>query len=54
MEHYLIAWLYPVGLTPATQALLGALALGVNLAAYILFWWRVRRRDPDREIDSVY
>jgi len=48
VEHYLMAWLYPVGLTPATQALLGALALAVNLAAYSLFVWRVRRRDPDR------
>ena len=40
VEHHLTAWLYPVGLTPPTQAVLGTLALLVNVAAYGLMWRR--------------
>ena len=48
VEHQVIAWLYPVGLTPPTQVMLGALALLVNLAAYSLLLRRPRHRDTDR------
>ena len=34
IEHYLVPLIYPVGLTPARQAVLGTLALAVNLLAY--------------------
>jgi hypothetical protein len=34
IEHYLTPLIYPSGLTPARQALLGACALAVNLVAY--------------------
>src|SRR5260370_10246419 len=34
VEHYLIPVLYPAGLTRPTQAVLGTLALVVNLVAY--------------------
>lgn len=34
VEHYVMVWLYPVGLTPPKQAMLGALALLVNVVAY--------------------
>jgi hypothetical protein len=34
VEHYLIALLYPAGLTPRAQAVLGTLVVAVNLLAY--------------------
>jgi hypothetical protein len=43
IEHYLLAWLYPAGLTRKTQLILGALALLVNLIAYGLVVYRHRR-----------
>jgi hypothetical protein len=43
VEHHMIGWLYPVGLTPRTQVVLGALALLVNIAAYGLLLRRPRR-----------
>jgi hypothetical protein len=46
VEHHVIAWLYPVGLTPPKQVLLGTLALLVNLAAYSLL---VRHPQPDHD-----
>jgi hypothetical protein len=36
VEHHVIGWLYPVGLTPPAQVVLGALALLINVAAYSL------------------
>ncbi len=41
IEHYVIPTLYPAGLTPPRQLLLGSFALAVNLVAYGLL---VRRR----------
>jgi hypothetical protein len=38
VEHYVMGWLYPAGLTPTRQAVLGALALLVNLVAYGILW----------------
>jgi hypothetical protein len=46
VEHHVIAWLYPVGLTPPKQVLLGTLALLVNLAAYSLV---VRHPQPGHD-----
>jgi hypothetical protein len=40
--HYLTAFLYPEGLTRATQVALGTLALGINAVVY--GWIAVRRR----------
>ncbi|MBS1241549.1 MAG: hypothetical protein H6R40_976 [Gemmatimonadetes bacterium] len=40
IEHYLIPVIYPAGLTPTIQVALGALALGVNVAAYAVLWRR--------------
>ncbi|MGH7645316.1 MAG: DUF2784 domain-containing protein [Gemmatimonadales bacterium] len=34
IEHYLLPLIYPSGLTPARQAVLGSFALAVNLLAY--------------------
>ncbi len=47
VEHHLTAWLYPVGLTPPTQGLLGTLALLVNVAVYVIMWRRTRHRALD-------
>lgn len=41
LEHYLLAIVYPSGLTPALQWSLGGLALLANLAVYA---WVLRRR----------
>lgn len=41
LEHYLLAIVYPSGLTPALQWTLGGLALLANLAVYA---WVLRRR----------
>ena len=48
VEHHVTAWLYPAGLTPLRQAVLGTLALLVNVAAYGVLWRRQRHRDPHR------
>ena len=45
VEHHVIAWLYPAGLTPPKQIMLGAVALLVNLAAYSVFFRRLRDRN---------
>ncbi|MGH9259280.1 MAG: DUF2784 domain-containing protein, partial [Acidimicrobiales bacterium] len=34
IEHYLLPLIYPGGLTPTRQVVLGSLALAVNLLAY--------------------
>jgi hypothetical protein len=41
LEHYLAAIVYPTGLTPALQWLLGGGALAVNVVIYA---WLLRRR----------
>ena len=45
VEHHMLAWLYPAGLTPQKQVVLGVLAFLVNLTAYGIF---LRRRHVDR------
>lgn len=44
VEHYLIALLYPAGLTPAHQRWLGAVVVAANLVAYALAIRRARQR----------
>ena len=43
IEHYLIPALYPAGLTPPKQILLGSFALVVNLIAYAVLVRRMLR-----------
>jgi hypothetical protein len=43
VEHYLLAWLYPDGLTHETQVSLGLAVLIVNVAVYATVWVRRRR-----------
>jgi hypothetical protein len=43
VEHYLLALIYPAGLTREIQLVLAAVVLMVNLAVY-RFVWRRRRR----------
>ena len=45
IEHYVGAWIYPVGLTPAVQWALGLGLLAVNVALYA---WVRRRRARSR------
>lgn len=46
IEHYLIALIYPVGLTPAVQVWLGVLVALANLLVYglLIRQWQRRRR----------
>lgn len=44
IEHYLLPLIYPAGLTPRLQLVLGGLVLAVNLVAYALAWRALRRR----------
>ncbi|GAA3531948.1 DUF2784 domain-containing protein [Zobellella aerophila] len=44
IDHYLMAIIYPPGLTPDMQLLLGLLALGVNLLIYGGVGYRLSRR----------
>jgi hypothetical protein len=42
IEHYLVPVMYPSGLTPAHQLVLGGLVVVVNLSAYGFLLWRRR------------
>jgi len=42
IQHYLLAAIYPEGLTRSVQIMLGLLLLLVNLAIYGLLWYRAR------------
>ena len=46
IEHYLVPIIYPAGLTPADQLLLGGLVVAVNLSAYGFLLWRRRSGRP--------
>ena len=43
VEHYVVALLYPDGLTRSIQVALGVLAVVVNLAIYAYAWRRMAR-----------
>ena len=49
IEHYLLPVLYPAGLTPNIQIVLGCLVIGLNLVIYALVWRRPgsRRIPPE-------
>ena len=44
VEHYVIALLYPSGLTHGMQVALGGLVLAVNAGIYLAVWRRRKRR----------
>jgi hypothetical protein len=44
IEHYLIALIYPEGLTRHIQLLIGAGVLAINAAIYLRLWQRHRAR----------
>jgi hypothetical protein len=44
VEHYVMPWLYPGGLTAGAQVVLGAGVVVLNLLLYAWWWWRRRRR----------
>jgi len=46
IEHYLIPLIYPAGLTPRVQVVLGFVVLAVNVPVYALAW-RKRRMTQD-------
>lgn len=48
VERYIMALLYPAGLTPTMQIVLGLIVIGVNLAVYTFVWRRARRRKSTR------
>jgi len=43
IEHYLLAIVYPEGLTRGTQLVLAGVVVAVNAAIYAGLWWRWRR-----------
>ncbi|MBK5417490.1 DUF2784 domain-containing protein [Pseudomonas sp. TH31] len=45
VEHYVLPVIYPAGLTPTIQLVLGSVVLAVNLVVYIRLFqlWRLRR-----------
>lgn len=43
IEHYLLPIIYPSGLTPTVQVVLGALVIVVNVAIYAFVIWGWRR-----------
>ncbi|MDX9885330.1 DUF2784 domain-containing protein [Thauera sp.] len=45
IEHYLLALIYPAGLTHEIQYVLAATVVGVNGLAYAWVWGRRRRRE---------
>lgn len=48
VEHYLLPVIYPAGLAPQEQILLGLGVIGINVAAYALghYWFGRKRRRP--------
>jgi hypothetical protein len=44
IDHYLVPLIYPPGLTPRTQIILGILVVLLNAASYGALWHRMRRR----------
>jgi len=48
IDHYLVAAIYPAGLTRGIQVLLGAAVVALNLAAYAMVCRRVLRRESRR------
>ena len=47
IEHYLVAIIYPEGLTRGLQLLFGGVVIGINLLAYGALWRRLRSSRQD-------
>lgn len=44
IEHYLLAAIYPAGLTRDVQLMLAGILLGLNAVVYFIVWHRRRRK----------
>ncbi len=44
IDHYLVPLVYPSGLNPEMQVVLGTVVLSINIIIYILVWRRFKRR----------
>jgi hypothetical protein len=44
IDHYLMPVIYPAGLTPQIQTMLGIAVLVLNVAVYAIAWRRARKR----------
>lgn len=44
VEHYLQPLLYPLGLTPRSQIMLGMGVLALNAVIYASLWWKISRK----------
>jgi Protein of Unknown function (DUF2784) len=49
IEHYLLAIIYPAGLTKEIQFILASVVVAVNIAIYgwLLYYWRTSRRSDE-------
>lgn len=43
IEHYALPLIYPTGLTPEIQLVLGLVVILVNLGVYGFVWWRIAK-----------
>ena len=43
IEHYILPVIYPAGLTPRVQIVLGLVVLAINVPVYVLAWQHWRR-----------
>lgn len=50
IQHYLEPVIYPGGLTPRLQLVLGALVVALNVVVYALAWRRAAARERTREV----
>lgn len=50
IEHYLEPVIYPGGLTPGIQVILGALVVMLNVVVYAFAWRRARRAGVSRSL----
>jgi Protein of Unknown function (DUF2784) len=48
IEHYLVPVIYPAGLTPGIQILLGCAVVALNVVVYAALWRRRRAAHPTR------
>jgi hypothetical protein len=48
IEHYLLPIIYPSGLTPTVQLVLGALVIVVNVAIYAFVIWNWRKDETSQ------
>jgi hypothetical protein len=48
IEHYLVPVIYPAGLTPGIQILLGSAIVALNVVVYAALWRRRRAAHPSR------